>query len=284
MKGSAPFRNRVGRAAASGGHALLVLVLTGAITISLVRLAPGFGLDERLADPTLGAETRAQIAAQARSAAEAWRGPSTSYGIGAGEVIASRWTVTARTLAGGLLLAWGLALVAVLLPYLMAARTLAYFPAAVSVLLLATPAGLISLAAFIRNWPVSLVIAASVLPRIYFFLRGRFDAGTSATHVLAAESRGVSRPRLAWFHILRPELDEIAAVAAVSLKLALSAVIPAEVFGDVPGLGQAVWKAAQGRDLALIVPLTLLFAIILQAATFLAGLVPSPRMAARRTA
>src|SRR5205085_2125596 len=147
---------------------------------------------------------------------------------------------------------------------------------------LAVPAGVLSLAAFIERLPVAAVIGAAVFPRVYLFLRNRFDTASEALHVTAAEARGIPRTQVALRHILRPELPELAALAAVSLKMALSAVIPAEVFGDVSGLGQAVWKAAQGRDLALIVPLTLLFAAVLQMATWLAGLLP--RHAAERSA
>lgn len=258
------------RALGSAAHGLLVLLLTAALTILLVRWAPGFGLDERMADVTLGSETRAQIAAQVWSG---W-GISTSFGIGVNELIASRWWATGQTLAGGLLLAWGMAMFAVLVPFLAGRRRWTIVPGTAAVFLLAIPAGVLSLAAFIERLPVAAVIAAAVFPRVYLFLRNRFGTAAEALHVVAAEARGVPRVEVALWHILRPELDELAALGAVSLKMALSAVIPAEVFGDVPGLGQAVWKAAQGRDLALILPLTLLFAALLQTATWLASLLP----------
>jgi len=165
-------------------------------------------------------------------------------------------------------------LASVLIPFLASRGRLKLLPGAAAIFLLAIPAGVLSLAAFIERLPVAAVIGAAVFPRVYLFLRNRFDAAAEDLHVMAAEARGVRRSQVALWHILRPELPELASLAAVSLKMALSAVIPAEVFGDVPGLGQAVWKAAQGRDLALILPLTLLFAAVLQVATWLASLMP----------
>jgi ABC-type dipeptide/oligopeptide/nickel transport system permease component len=174
-------------------------------------------------------------------------------------------------------------MVAVLVPFLTGRRRWTLLPGAAAIILLAIPAGVLSLAAFVERLPVAAVIGAAVFPRVYLFLRNRFDTAAEALHVMAAEARGVPRGQVALWHILRPEVPELAALAAVSLKMALSAVIPAEVFGDVPGLGQAVWKAAQGRDLALILPLTLLFAALLQTATWLASLIPG-HAAERRTA
>ena len=44
---------------------LAVILLTALAAAALVRLAPGYGLDARLTDATLGSQTRAQIGAQA---------------------------------------------------------------------------------------------------------------------------------------------------------------------------------------------------------------------------
>jgi ABC-type dipeptide/oligopeptide/nickel transport system permease component len=51
---------------------------------------------------------------------------------------------------------------------------------------------------------------------------------------------------------------ELLALVGVTLALGLSAAIPLEVILDLPGVGQLAWKAALGRDLPLLVSLTLL--------------------------
>src|SRR5258708_22478588 len=123
-----------GRRALGGAvHGAVVLLLTAGLTILLVRVAPGFGIDERMADVTLGSETRSQIAEHVWSG---W-GASTSFGIGVGELIGSRWRATAGPLAGGLLLAWGLALVSVLIPFLAGRGRWTVLPGAAAILLLA---------------------------------------------------------------------------------------------------------------------------------------------------
>ena len=52
------------------------------------------------------------------------------------------------------------------------------------------------------------------------------------------------------------------ALAGVSITLALSAAIPVEALADSPGLGHLAWKAALGRDLPVLVTITLLLTAI----------------------
>jgi ABC-type dipeptide/oligopeptide/nickel transport system permease component len=43
--------------------------------------------------------------------------------------------------------------------------------------------------------------------------------------------------------------------------MAFSAIIPVEALSDSPGLGQLAWRAALGRDLPVLVCITLLLAV-----------------------
>jgi len=54
---------------------------------------------------------------------------------------------------------------------------------------------------------------------------------------------------------------------AATAGLAIGAIVPIEVVCDVPGLGQLAWKAAQSRDLPVLVVLTLMVAVIIQIST-----------------
>ena len=65
------------------------------------------------------------------------------------------------------------------------------------------------------------------------------------------------RARLVW-HVLPPQLPQMIALAGVSAAAALGATVPIEVVCDSPGIGQLAWRAALGRDLPLLVTLTLI--------------------------
>jgi ABC-type dipeptide/oligopeptide/nickel transport system permease component len=51
------------------------------------------------------------------------------------------------------------------------------------------------------------------------------------------------------------------ALAGVTLSIALGSTIPVEALADSPGIGQLAWRAALGRDLVVLVPITLLLTI-----------------------
>jgi peptide/nickel transport system permease protein len=58
----------------------------------------------------------------------------------------------------------------------------------------------------------------------------------------------------------------------VSFTIAFGAAIPIEALCDSPGLGQLAWQAALGRDLPLIVNLTLIVSLVMFAANSLGDL------------
>ena len=51
-------------------------------------------------------------------------------------------------------------------------------------------------------------------------------------------------------------------VRPASGRLALGAAIPVEALCSIPGIGQLAWQAAMGRDLSLLVTVTLLVTAI----------------------
>ncbi|HLW75525.1 MAG TPA: ABC transporter permease subunit, partial [Bryobacteraceae bacterium] len=85
-------------------------------------------------------------------------------------------------------------------------------------------------------------------------------------HVLLARAKGLGRGAILAKHILPPMLPELLALAGISVSLAFSAAIPIEAVCDVPGVGQLAWQAALGRDLPILVTITLLLALITRAA------------------
>ena len=115
------FAERLRRAAVRrlGAFALTVVVaVCGAA--ALIRLAPGFGMDERLLDPRLSAESVRAIEARQRGEAGfslwLWRyaagllrgdlGESTALNRPVSELFAERAALTVRNTATGLTFAW----------------------------------------------------------------------------------------------------------------------------------------------------------------------------------
>jgi peptide/nickel transport system permease protein len=83
---------------------------------------------------------------------------------------------------------------------------------------------------------------------------------------LLAEAKGLSRNRILLWHILPAITPELIALAGISVTVAFSAAIPIEAVCDIPGAGQLAWQAALGRDLPVLVSLTLLLAMATRAA------------------
>jgi ABC-type dipeptide/oligopeptide/nickel transport system permease component len=266
------------RAFNSLARSVAVIVLTALAAALLVRLAPGYGLDARLTDATLGSETRAQIGAQAQAATSRW-GTSTAFDQPVASLIARRWQATAFAVGTGWLAAWLAAFAVISISYTARSSALWTLADGSAALLVCAPVAILALAAFVYRLPVASVIAAAIFPMIYRFLRDRIQAAQGQWAPLGAEARGLARWRVALVYVLAPARAELAMLGAVSLKWAVSAAIPAEVFSDAPGLGQLVWKAAEARDLALIVPLTLLVATFVQTAQAAASLVAQRRAA-----
>jgi peptide/nickel transport system permease protein len=118
----------------------------------------------------------------------------------------------------------------------------------------------------------AVAIAAVVFPRIFPHAHAQFQASRAAPHVVMARARGLGAGRLLLFHVVPPALMPLIALAGVSIPLAFGASIPVEALADVPGIGQLAWRAALGRDLPVLVAVTLLLTAITVAANLAADL------------
>jgi peptide/nickel transport system permease protein len=76
-----------------------------------------------------------------------------------------------------------------------------------------------------------------------------------------------------WRHILPVSAPQLFALAGVSVSIAFAAAIPVEVVCDLPGIGQLAWTAALGRDLELLVNLTMVVTMVTLLANSAAELV-----------
>jgi peptide/nickel transport system permease protein len=246
-------------------RAALRRILSLALTISLaaflgaalVRLAPGFGMDERQLDPRFSPGSLNAIRTENGSDSGLFRyfadyfaalcrgelGRSISYGQPVRELIADRLGLTLRSVAIGAGWAWLVAAVVVLTLGVMRNRAL-------------------ELTAFYLGAGPALAIGVILLPRILRYLRNITQAVAARPHVLAARSRGAGGLLLQARHVWLPAAPELLALGGISVNRALGAAIPVEALCDSPGVGQLVWKAALARDLPVLVNVTILIAAI----------------------
>ncbi|HEV2445280.1 MAG TPA: ABC transporter permease [Candidatus Sulfopaludibacter sp.] len=273
---------------------LLTVLLGGLLGATLVRLGPGFGVDERELDNRLTAQSRQAIRSEHSSdnniALFYWRylaglahgdlGFSRSLNRPVAELFKERLPLTMLSMlygvAGGIGLGLGLALLTVawrkpgsdLVPSLLSGLCLAVPAAVMALLFVWIGRG--------ARWAIALV----VFPHVYRYAKNLLVSAYQSPHVLAAEAKGLGSLRVLLAHVALPAAPQLAALAGISVSLAFGASIPIEVVSDTPGIGQLAWRAALERDLPLLVNITVLIALVTLVVNSLADLA----LAGRRTA
>jgi len=266
------------------GRHLIIIVFTallgGLLGAALVRVAPGFGVQESDFDTQLSAETRQALHQQdARERNVLWYywnylgglthgnlGYSRSMGRPVSELLRDRLAETLRSLtigvAGGWLLGLALALPATW------KRSPLYSTTAniVAGLFLCVPSAVLALLFLVVGSPGKIAIALIVFPKVFRFSRNLLIETYAMPHVLTAKARGLRPTRILAWHVLPNLAGPMLALAGVTVSIAFGAAIPVEVVCDYPGLGQLAWKAALARDVPLLVNLTLIIALVTVAA------------------
>lgn len=254
----------------------LTILLGGLLGAALVRLAPGFGADERELDSRLNTQSiellRHSHAPQRNVfgyyrgyLAGLWHGDlgvSTSLERPVAELFAERLPVTLQSVGIGVAAGWLLGFF-LALP-VVASRWRAYevFTAGLSGLFLSLPAAVLGLGIVYAGGPVSIAIALVVFPRVFQFARNILLHSASLPHVLAAHARGLHGARIFVWHVLPNAAPLLFALAGISISMAFGAAIPIEAICDDPGIGQLTWQAALSRDLPVLVNVTLLITVI----------------------
>ncbi len=254
---------------------VLTVLLGGLIGATMVRLAPGFDTDERDLVTGLSRESHEAAHADRQADSNIGRfylsflkglitgdlGVSRAFNRPVTELLRERLPETAVSIsygiAGGMLLGLVLALGTIFWrtkPSDMAADVS-------TGLLLSIPAAVLGLAFLWTGANGKWAIALLVTPHVYRYAKNLLLSALEAPHVLAARARGVSKPRLLLAHVVTPVAPHLIALCGMSLTIAFSASIPVEVVCDTPGIGQLVWKSALGRDLPLLVNITMLVAL-----------------------
>lgn len=271
------------------GRQLLTLVALGLfgglLSASLVRFAPGYGVDERELDPRLS-----QASVEAIRNSHRLKGGLLSYyghylgsalqgDFGRSEwlerpvslLIKERFPVTARSVVLGVTLAWATALGISLAGLFFRGFFLDISGTLASSVLIALPTAVIAVFSVYLRAPVFLAIAVVMFPKLFLYLRNLLAEAYAQPYILAARSRGIGRARILFQHVLPLASPALFALFGVSLSMAFGAAIPIEALCDSPGVGQLAWQAALNRDLPLIMNLTLLITLITVAANLLAN-------------
>jgi peptide/nickel transport system permease protein len=261
------------------GHALSLMatvLLGGLLSATLMRLAPGFDVDEQQLDPHLNAASvQAMRAARQQDhnvfhfyfsymnrAVHGDLGRSLSLGQPVRTLLHDRAPLTLRLLSVGLALAWVAALGLALTAAWLRLSSFDLLTTLVSGTFLCIPAAVLALLSVLWNVPGSLAIALIVFPRIYRYARNLFARSYSLPHILTARAKGLGEARILFWHIVPGVAPQLLAVAGVSVSMAVGAAIPVEALCGLAGVGQLAWQAALARDLPLLVNITVLVTLV----------------------
>jgi len=265
---------------------LLIALLGGLLGATLVRMGPGFGVDEREMDNRLNAESlqaiRTERAAENNIGVFYFRylsglahgdfGFSRSLNRPVSQLLKERLPLTLVSLAYGVLGGASIGLILAMLTVWWRAPGSDVVPAVLSGVCLALPAAVIALIFLWMGAGGRWAIALVVFPHVYRYAKNLLVATYQSPHVLAAQAKGLSGARVLLAHVFTPAAPQLAALAGISVSLAFGASIPIEVICNTPGVGQLAWQAALDRDLPLLVTITVLVAVMTLVVNSLADL------------
>lgn len=255
---------------------IIIVLIGGFMGATLVRFAPGYGVTEEELDTRLSGESL-QALRQSQAAPgnlmsfylDYW-GKLLHGDLGFSHVmqqpvrqlIAERFPETIKSVGFGVALGWVAGLGLAILNVTARSAAVDLGSGLVATIALCTPAAVLALLCVLAQAPGRLVIAVIVFPKVYQYARNLLVRSASLPHVIAATARGLNKARIFLWHILPVAAPQLLAVAGISVSIAFTAAIPVEALCDMPGIGQLAWKAALGRDLELLVILTMMVTTI----------------------
>lgn len=260
-------------------HGLTIIatvLLGGFLAAALVRLAPGFDVDEAQLDPHLNASS-VQALRTARleqhnifrfylhSLQRAVRGDlgiSLSLGQPVSVLLRQRTPLTLRLVAVGLSLSWAVAMALALSAAWLRWSVYDTFTTLMSGTFLCIPAAVLALLSVLWNVPAALAIGLIVFPRVYRYARNLLAKAYALPHIVTARAKGLSELRILFWHVVPVAGPQLLAVAGVSVSIGIGAAIPVEALCGLAGVGQLAWQAALARDLPLLTNLTILVTLV----------------------
>ncbi len=264
------------RAAKHVATIFVTMLVAGFLGALLVRIAPGFDVDERALDSRLSAASIEAMRAEHEGEGNVFRyyakylsgavrgdlGSSRMLHRPIAGLVRERAGLSAVSLvygwAGGWFLGFGLAL----LVSRVRSAGLELASSAISSFFLCVPAAVLALAFLILRAPGRGAIAFIVFPKVFRHARNLLAQSSSLPHVITARAKGLSEARILCWHVLPSAAPQLLGLAGVTISIAIGAAIPVEVICDSPGIGQLAWQAALARDLPLLVNVTLLVTLV----------------------
>jgi peptide/nickel transport system permease protein len=270
-----------------------VLLLGGFLGATLVRFAPGFGVDERELDSRLNHQSIEAL----RQSEDGTSSLPIYYAHYLGRLIhgdlgtsktlqqpvlkllAERFPETLKSVGLGLVLGWTFGLSFAIAAVVSRNWCVDLVASLFAGMFLCLPAAVLALLTVMAQAPGRLVIGLIVFPKVFRYARNLLERSASLPHVLTARAKGLGTFRVLLWHILPVAAPQLFALAGVSVSIAFAAAIPVEALCDLPGIGQLAWKAAMGRDLELLVNLTMIVTAVTLLANSAADMIGSPRPA-----
>ena len=266
----------------------IVLLLGGFLGATLVRLAPGFGVDEEELDSRLNKESIQALRRAHWTDENVARfylrylsgllhgdlGVSLSLHQPVRQLLAERFPETMKSIGLGLAFAWSAGLALAMIAVMFRSWLVDFVTTIVASILLCIPAAALALLFVVAQAPGRFALGMILFPKIFSYSRNLLAKSAFLPHVLTARAKGLDEIRVMFRHILPVAGPQLLALAGVSVSLAFAATIPVEVLCDLPGIGQLAWKAALSRDLILLVNVTMivtLITLIINSAAELAG-------------
>ncbi len=255
---------------------VITVLLGGFFGATLVRLAPGFGVDEEQLDSRLSAGSK-QALRETRDGdvnvlffysryigrlLHGDLGNSRALQRPVSELVAERLPETLKSVALGLALGWSAGFLLAVAIVMSRAWYLDLLGSLLVGVLLCLPAAVLALLFVLAQAPARLLLGVVVFPKIFRYSRNLLVRSSELPHVLTARAKGLGNMRVLVWHILPTAAPQLLALLGVTVSVAFTAAIPMEALCDIPGIGQLAWKAALGRDVALLVNLTMVVTLV----------------------
>jgi peptide/nickel transport system permease protein len=255
---------------------LITVLIGGFLGATLVRLAPGFGVDEEELDARLNARS-IQALREARAGdgnlfvfysrylnrmLHGDLGNSRTLQRPVLQLVAERLPETFKSVALGLALGWSAGFLLAVAIVMSRAWYLDLLGSLLVGVLLCLPAAVLALLFVLAQAPARLLLGLIVFPKIFRYSRNLLARSSALPHVLTARAKGLGNLRVLVWHILPTAAPQLLALLGVTVSFAFTAAIPMEALCDLPGIGQLAWKAALGRDVALLVNLTMIVTLV----------------------
>ena len=255
---------------------LITVLVGGFLGATLVRFAPGFGIDEEELDSRLSAqsiqalrETRAQdtdiFVFYSHYLSRLLRGDlgiSRTLQRPVRQLVAERLPETLKSVAAGMALGWTAGFLLAVAVVMSRAWYLDLLGSLLVGVLLCLPAAVLALLFVLAQAPARLLLGLIIFPKVFRYSRNLLGRSSVLPHVLTARAKGLGNMRVLVWHILPTAAPQLLALLGVTVSFAFTAAIPMEALCDMPGIGQLAWKAALGRDVALLVNLTMIVTLV----------------------